>query len=109
MVADVTVYYITGRQVGALSVPHSWCRECDLTVEMARRVLAEVDPGGRLSFQAKPWLRHALEALRLGGWHAPVLVVDGRVHSQGAPLRAALRRLLAVREPQPAGALGDAP
>jgi hypothetical protein len=81
---------------------------------MARRVLAEVDPGGRLSFQAKPWLRHALEALRLGGWHAPVLVVDGRVHSQGvvpaeAPLRAALRRLLAVREPQPAGALGDAP
>jgi hypothetical protein len=32
MAEDVTVYYITGKQLGPLSVPDSWCEECDLTV-----------------------------------------------------------------------------
>lgn len=77
----VVVYPITGRQFWFLSVPHSWCRECDLTIRAVSSVAADV--GGRVDVEVKPWLRHAFEALRKGGWHAPVVTIEGRVFSQG--------------------------
>lgn len=90
----VVVYPITGRQFWFLSIPHSWCKECDLTVAVVRRVVADLD--GRVDVQVRPWLRHAFEALLRGGWHAPVVTIDGRVFSQGVVpdaerLRAALQ------------------
>ena len=39
MAEDVIVYYITGRQLGPLSVPASWCEECDLTVRAVKNAL----------------------------------------------------------------------
>ena len=96
MKADIVVYYITGRQIGPLSIPASWCEECDLTVRAVQAALSEVDPDGRLHFEARPWLRHALAALAKGGWHPPVVLIDGAVFSQGVvPDRDALRRSLA--------------
>jgi hypothetical protein len=80
---DVTVYYITGKQLGPLSVPDSWCEECDLTVRAVQAALKEADPEGTLTFAAKPWMRHAVLALMKGGWHPPIVVVGGKVHSQG--------------------------
>lgn len=95
MKQDVVVYYITGRQVGPLSVPASWCPECDLTVRAVSEILQEVDPSGRLRFVARPWLRHALSALIAGGWHPPVVLIDGDLFSQGVvPSRDALRERL---------------
>ena len=109
MKEDVIVYYITGRQLGPLSVPASWCEECDLTLRAVRETLKEVDPGGRLRFAARPWLRHAFSALITGGWHPPVVLVGGEVFTQGVvpdrnALRQRLAKLLAQRTVEPATA-----
>jgi predicted thioredoxin/glutaredoxin len=87
----VTVYPITGRQL-FFTVPHSWCEECDLTVRLVSRVTEEL-PG--VEVRIKPWWNHLFDALRRGGWHAPVVTIDGRLFSQGivpdaGELRAAL-------------------
>lgn len=76
----ITVFPITGRQL-FFTVPGRWCEECDLTVHVARYV-ADRHPG-RVRFEAKPWLNHLIGALRRGGWHPPVVLVEGRRVSQG--------------------------
>jgi hypothetical protein len=91
----VTIYPITGRQLGPLSVPHRFCEECDLTIARVRQVVAELARED-IEVKVKPWLRHVFDALRRGGWHAPVVTIDGRMFSQGVvpdaeELRAALR------------------
>lgn len=103
---DVTVYHFTGRQVRGLAIPDAWCRECEVTLGVVRRVAASVAPD-RIRVVAKPWIRHLVEALKVRGWHPPVVVVDGVVFSQGVvPDAEALRhRLLAalgdIDEPSP--------
>ena len=104
----VTVYPITGRQLGPLSIPHRFCEECDLTIHQVRRVVAEL---GRddIEVRIKPWIRHAVDALRRGGWHAPVVTIDGRVFSQGVvpeaeALRAALQQATPIGEASVAAA-----
>lgn len=79
----------------------SECVECDLAVAQVHSVL-DAHPDWPVSFETKPWLSHLWEALRLGGWHAPVVVVDGRVICQGkvparAGLEAAVRKALSSR------------
>jgi len=98
----VTIYPITGRQIGPLSIPHFLCEECDLTIRQVRRVVAGL---GRddIAVEIRPWLRHAFEALRHGGWHAPVVTIDGRVFSQGIvpdaeALRIALQQAMPIRQ-----------
>ncbi len=92
---SVIVYYLTGRQLGPLSIPDAWCEECDLTLRAVHSALQEVDPDGRLTVATRPWLRHAFSALRKGGWHPPVVLIGGEVFSQGVvPDRSALRQRL---------------
>lgn len=74
------------------------CAECSLAVAQARRLLA-AHPEWPLELEVKPWLTHLWESLRRGGWHAPVVLVDGRVVRQGtvpplAELEAAARDAL---------------
>jgi hypothetical protein len=89
----VTVYPITGRQL-FFHVPHSWCRECDLTIRTVERVIAGHE---EIELLVKPWWNHLFDALRRGGWHAPVVTIDGRVFSQGVvPDADALRRALGI-------------
>jgi hypothetical protein len=78
----VTVYPITGRQLGPFSIPHRLCEECDVTIRVVRDVAAELGHGD-IEIEIKPWLRHIADALHRGGWHAPVVTIDGRVFSQG--------------------------
>ncbi len=96
MSTRIQVFYITGKQLGPISVPHSWCEECDATVRLVQRIVEELGPQTGIEFEAKPWIRYAFEALRMGGWHAPVVTIDGRVFSQGVvPDREALLSRLA--------------
>lgn len=78
----ITVYPITGHQLGPLSIPHRLCEECDLTIRLVRQIVSDL---GRhdIRVEVKPWLRHMFDALRRGGWHAPVVTIDGEVFSQG--------------------------
>ncbi|GMU39852.1 MAG: hypothetical protein AMXMBFR23_07180 [Chloroflexota bacterium] len=75
----VTVYPITGKQL-FFRVPESWCRECDLTIRAVERVIEGRDD---IELRIKPWWNHLFDALRRGGWHAPVVTINGKVFSQG--------------------------
>lgn len=100
----VSVYPITGRQLGFLSVPHRFCEECDQTIRLVRRVAADME--GSVEVEVRPWLRYVFDALRRGGWHAPVVAIDGRLFSQGVvPDETALRT--ALEQGAPAGDEGD--
>ena len=72
------------------------CIECDLTVSQVRTLVAR-NPGWPVEWEIKPWLSHLWESLRRGGWHPPVVLVDGKLVRQGtiptlAELQAAVRR-----------------
>ncbi|MGC8488759.1 MAG: hypothetical protein ACP5QO_11185 [Clostridia bacterium] len=96
---EIVVYRITGPQLLGLRIPEQVCPECDLTVAA---VLAAVRIAGvsDVRVRVKPWLAVLGEALRRGGWHPPVVTVDGIRFSQGVvPDPATLAaRLSAVAE-----------
>ena len=96
----VTVYPMTGRQL-FLNVPHSVCEECDLTVRLVRRVASDLP---HVELRIKPWFNNLFDALRRGGWHPPIVTINGKVASQGVvPDEVELRRALAtdIRPPTP--------
>jgi hypothetical protein len=92
---EIVVYRITGRQ-GFITIPERYCEECDLTVNVARRVVEELgDPNVRLT--VRPWMLWFWRPIWRGGWHAPILTVNGRVVTQGVvpspeTLQAAIER-----------------
>ena len=87
----VTVYPMTGRQL-FFNVPHAICEECDLTVRLVQRVASDLP---HVEVRIKPWFNHLFDALRRGGWHPPVVTINGRVSTQGViPDEDGLRRAL---------------
>ena len=88
----VTVYQMTGRQL-FFNLPHAICEECDLTVRLVQRVASDLP---HVEVRIKPWFNHLFDALRRGGWHPPVVTINGRVTTQGVvPDEDGLRRALA--------------
>jgi hypothetical protein len=77
---EVKLYIVTGYH-GKLKVPESFCRECHLFVRAADAAAAQVDADVRVSVAS--WWTHFPFALRYGGYHPPVIVVDGARLSQG--------------------------
>lgn len=70
-----------------------------MSVGVAKKLVAG-HPEWPVELETKPWLTHIGESLRHGGWHAPVVMVDGRIVRQGtvptlAELEHAVRRALA--------------
>ena len=98
----VTVYPMTGRQL-FFTVPHAVCEECDLTVRLVQRVAADLP---EVEVRIKPWFNHLFDALRRGGWHPPVVTINGKISTQGVvPDEAELRDALAnAARATPAGA-----
>ncbi len=96
---QVTVYVVTGRH-GGLRIPASFCRECDLFAraadEAAEKVEADVDVA------VVSWWTHVVSALRRGGYHPPVLVVDGRKVAQGENVPTVEEVADAIRDTEPA-------
>ena len=93
---EIVVYRFTGRQL-FFEVPQKWCEECDTTIGLARSVLRELglENDRRVRLVIKPWMINLFEALAAGGWHPPVLLINGQVFSQGiVPDRQRLKTLL---------------
>ena len=87
----VTVYPMTGRQLG-VNVPHAVCEECDLTVRLVQRVTADIP---NVEVHVKPWFNNIFDALHRGGWHPPVVTINGKIATQGiVPNEARFRRAL---------------
>ncbi|EGR1513912.1 glutaredoxin [Vibrio vulnificus] len=62
------------------------CGECTLTKDILTDTFANELNGIPVELEVKDWLSHWWQPLKLGAWHAPILVVEGKVVSQGEAL-----------------------
>ncbi len=62
------------------------CEECEINTGILEDMRQKEFLGKPVEIEKKPWLTHLWESLRHGGWHAPVVIVDGRLFSQGVVL-----------------------
>lgn len=58
------------------------CLECDFALAQVRGLLA-AHADWPVELEVKPWLEHWWEALCSGGWHAPIVLVNRELVSQG--------------------------
>jgi len=66
------------------------CGECSLIRDVIADTMAHELAGIPVELQTYDWLSRWWEPLRKGGWHAPIVMVEGRVISQGAALNRGL-------------------
>lgn len=62
------------------------CNECDLSTAILKDMKNKEFKGLPVEIIVKPWLDHWFEAWMKSGfraWHAPIIMVDGEVISQG--------------------------
>ena len=62
------------------------CGECSLTVDVIKDTLATELDGVPVELEIRDWLSNWWRPLSAGGWHAPIVMVEGRVVSQGHAL-----------------------
>ena len=62
------------------------CGECTLTNDILQDTFDNELAGIPIELEIKDWLSHWWEPLKLGSWHAPILIVEGNVVSQGEAL-----------------------
>ena len=62
------------------------CGECSLTMDIIQDTFETELAGIPIEFEAREWLSEWWQPLPKGGWHAPIVLVDGRVVSQGNAL-----------------------
>ncbi len=62
------------------------CGECTLTKDILADTFAKELDGIPIELEVKDWLSYWWEPLRYGAWHAPILVCEGKVISQGEAL-----------------------
>ena len=88
MTTDQTVKITLYRWAGAwgpfkVSIP---CGECALTHDVIEDTMARELEGIPVQLEVLDWLSHWWQPLFKGGWHAPIVMVEGRIISQGAAL-----------------------
>ena len=59
------------------------CGECNITHGIIEDVLEKEFQGEDISFKTLPWLDNWYKVILKGGWHAPIVVVNGKVIEQG--------------------------
>lgn len=74
------------------------CGECTLTKDILldtfKNELADVP----VELEVKDWLSHWWEPLKYGAWHAPIVILEGQVVSQGEALNRGLLVQAAIKE-----------
>ena len=84
-VAVTIVVYRWAGQWGPFKVKIP-CGECALTRDVIQDTLAHELEGIAVTMETRDWLSHWWEPLAKGGWHAPIVMVEGKVVSQGEAL-----------------------
>lgn len=59
------------------------CKECDISYVILQQLMTEQLLGKPVSLRIVPWLDNFWKIIWRGGWHAPILTVNGKVFSQG--------------------------
>ena len=62
------------------------CGECSLTLDIIQDTFENELKGIPIRFTLREWLSEWWRPLPKGGWHAPIVMVDGKVVSQGNAL-----------------------
>lgn len=62
------------------------CGECSLTKDVIADTVENELDGIDVKVEMKDWLSEWWKPLLKGGWHAPIVLVDGKLVSQGAAL-----------------------
>ena len=62
------------------------CGECSLTHDIIQDCIATDLAGIEVELDLRDWLTEWWKPLPKGGWHAPIVLVNGKVISQGAAL-----------------------
>jgi len=84
MAVEIVLYRWAGRWGPfRIRVP---CGECALSRDIIRDALEHELSDINAKLIARDWLSHWWQALLHGGWHAPIVLVDGRIISQGSAL-----------------------
>ncbi len=78
---NVTIYRFTG-QHGPLQVAAHECEECDLSIALVNRLVQAIHPDC-FEVEVKSWFLYFWEPLLKGGWHPPIIMIDGQIFSQG--------------------------
>ncbi|MEM7024363.1 MAG: glutaredoxin [Pseudomonadota bacterium] len=86
--ADQLVRVVLFRWAGAwgpfkVNIP---CGECALTHDVLADTFATELAGIPVEFEVRDWLTEWWKPLPKGGWHAPIVMVEGRLVSQGNAL-----------------------
>lgn len=74
------------------------CGECALTEDVIRATLEHELASARIEFTVRDWLSHWWEPLLAGGWHAPIVMVAGKIIAQGDALNRGVLAEQAIRE-----------
>lgn len=96
---NVTIYRFTGKQ-GFFSIPKKWCEECDLLVALTKSTIREQGLENQAKLTIKPWwLWFWQPLLSYLAWHAPILIINGKLVSQGiVPPKKALVGALTAKQ-----------
>lgn len=78
---NITIYKVTGKQL-FFNVPENICEECDLSVALVKKITKRIN-NDKINLIVKPWFSNLPQALLKGGWHPPVVLVNGKIFSQG--------------------------
>lgn len=62
------------------------CGECSLTLDVINDTLETELDGIPVKLEIRDWLNEWWKPLMKGGWHAPIIIVEGKVISQGHAL-----------------------
>ena len=62
------------------------CGECTLTGDIIRDIIENELSGIPVEFKTLDWLSNWWKPILKGGWHAPIVLVDGEIIAQGAAL-----------------------
>lgn len=85
---EITVYRWAGRWGPfKVNIP---CGECTLTGDIIRDVIENELAGVDVTVETVDWLSNWWKPILKGGWHAPIVMVEGKVISQGAALNRGL-------------------
>lgn len=83
------------------------CGECSLTGDVIDDTLASELAGVPVEVEVREWLTEWWKPLLKGGWHAPIVMVEGKVVSQGHALnRGVLTEAIIAAHVQRAGVSG---
>ena len=77
----ITMYRWAGSKFG-FSIK-SECKECEINTGILEDLKQKEFAGKLVEIEIKPWLTYLWDSLKRGGWHAPVMIVNGKIFSQG--------------------------